>query len=79
MPSLGKNFREQAFVHLAVDDMDARHAGFTRLRRCCAFDKISGAEICAVQLQTAIFQFGHEHLPDEQAVVNQSVAGRDEN
>ncbi len=35
-------------------------------------------EISAVRLQQ-FFQFGQEHLPDEQAVVNQSVAGRDEN
>ncbi len=75
---VGKNLGEQAFVHLAVDDVDARHAGFAGGGGVLRLGQDFGRKPGAALLQQFL-QFRHEHLPDEQVVVDQPVQRSDEN
>ena len=75
---IGKDFREQAFVHLAVDDVDARNSSQAGERGVLRFRERFRRKPGDILLQQ-LLQIRHEHLANELPVVTQAILRGDEN
>ncbi len=75
---VGKYLGQQPFIHAAVDDVDARHAGLARGDGMKRLGNLFRRDVVFLQRDDG-FKVGHRHLPDDPALNENAILRGDEN